>query len=76
MLNMHCMHFDMPLFSPVFFTYVLSEVLHLVEFFLEDGITDEEAVALIDLEVPRLNKSNDKWQEKTSDSILPFPTVN
>lgn len=46
------------------------EVLHLVEFYLEDGITDEEAVALIDLEAPRLNKRENKWQEMMSDSIL------
>ncbi|XP_075289327.1 intraflagellar transport protein 122 homolog isoform X6 [Opisthocomus hoazin] len=43
------------------------EVLHLVEFYLEDGITDEEAVALIDLEAPGLHKRENKWQEMTSD---------
>lgn len=48
----------------------LSEVLHLVEFYLEDGITDEEAVALIDLEAPRVNKRENKWQEMLSDRIL------
>lgn len=47
-----------------------SEVLHLVEFYLEDGITDDEAVALIDLEAPRLNKGKNKWQEMMSDRIL------
>lgn len=47
-----------------------SEVLHLVEFYLEDGITDDEAVALIDLEAPRLNKAKNKWQEMMSDRIL------
>lgn len=46
------------------------EVLHLVEFYLEDGITDEEAVALIDLEAPRLNKRENRWQETMSDRIL------
>jgi len=46
------------------------EVLHLVEFYLEDGITDEEAVALIDLEAPGLHKRENKWQEMTSDRIL------
>lgn len=45
-------------------------MLHLVEFYLEDGITDEEAVALIDLEAPRLNKRENKWQETMSDRIL------
>nr|XP_048714560.1 intraflagellar transport protein 122 homolog isoform X5 [Caretta caretta] len=46
---------------------IAQEVLHLVEFYLEEGITDEEAVALIDLEAPRLNKREDKWQEMASD---------
>ena len=45
------------------------EVLHLVEFYLEEGITDEEAVSLIDLEAPR-HKHENKWQEITSSSIL------
>lgn len=58
-------------FSPISF----SDVLHLVEFYLEEGITDEEAVALIDLEAPRLNKRDSKWQEQMSDSILPFLAV-
>lgn len=49
----------------------ISDVLHLVEFYLEDGITDEEAVALIDLEVPRLNKRGSEWQEQMSNGILP-----
>uniref|UniRef100_A0A8C0BGR8 Intraflagellar transport protein 122 homolog n=1 Tax=Buteo japonicus TaxID=224669 RepID=A0A8C0BGR8_9AVES len=49
--------------QPFVFSASSYEVLHLVEFYLEDGITDEEAVALIDLEVPRLNKREIKWQE-------------
>lgn len=48
---------------------VSAEVLHLVEFYLEEGITDEEAVSLIDLEAPRLKREN-KWQEITTNSIL------
>uniref|UniRef100_A0A8D0LBE5 Intraflagellar transport protein 122 homolog n=1 Tax=Sphenodon punctatus TaxID=8508 RepID=A0A8D0LBE5_SPHPU len=52
--------------QPFVFSASSYEVLHLVEFFLEEGITDEEAVALIDLEAPRLNKRGDKWQEKTN----------
>lgn len=44
-------------------------MLHLVEFYLEEGITDEEAVALIDLEAPR-HKREGKWQEIASNSIL------
>lgn len=53
---------------PAFPTFL--EVLHLVEFYLEDGITDEEAVALIDLEAPRVSKRENKWQEMMSDRIL------
>lgn len=48
---------------------VPAEVLHLVEFYLEEGITDEEAVALIDLEAPR-HKRESKWQETASNGIL------
>ncbi|XP_065498622.1 intraflagellar transport protein 122 homolog isoform X2 [Caloenas nicobarica] len=53
--------------QPFVFSASSYEVLHLVEFYLEDGITDDEAVALIDLEAPRLNKGKNKWQEMMSD---------
>ncbi|XP_053809852.1 intraflagellar transport protein 122 homolog isoform X2 [Vidua chalybeata] len=53
--------------QPFVFSASSYEVLHLVEFYLEDGITDEEAVALIDLEAPRVSKREDKWQEMTTD---------
>ncbi|XP_016156929.1 PREDICTED: intraflagellar transport protein 122 homolog isoform X1 [Ficedula albicollis] len=49
--------------QPFVFSASSYEVLHLVEFYLEDGITDEEAVALIDLEAPRVSK----WQETMSE---------
>ncbi|NXA54732.1 IF122 protein, partial [Nothocercus julius] len=52
--------------QPFVFSASSYEVLHLVEFYLEDGITDEEAVALIDLEAPRSNKRANKWQEMMS----------
>uniref|UniRef100_A0AC11CPA6 Intraflagellar transport 122 n=1 Tax=Ovis aries TaxID=9940 RepID=A0AC11CPA6_SHEEP len=55
--------------QPFVFSASSYEVLHLVEFYLEEGITDEEAVSLIDLEAPRLKREN-KWQEITSNSIL------
>ncbi|NXY37287.1 IF122 protein, partial [Pomatorhinus ruficollis] len=54
--------------QPFVFSASSYEVLHLVEFYLEDGITDEEAVALIDLEAPRVNKRENKWQEMLSDN--------
>ncbi|XP_054243511.1 intraflagellar transport protein 122 homolog isoform X2 [Indicator indicator] len=53
--------------QPFVFSACSYEVLHLVEFYLEEGITDEEAVALIDLEAPRLNKRESKWQETMND---------
>ncbi|NXK98110.1 IF122 protein, partial [Formicarius rufipectus] len=53
--------------QPFVFSASSYEVLHLVEFYLEDGITDEEAVALIDLEAPRVSKGENKWQEMMSD---------
>uniref|UniRef100_A0A8C3QPV9 Intraflagellar transport protein 122 homolog n=1 Tax=Cyanoderma ruficeps TaxID=181631 RepID=A0A8C3QPV9_9PASS len=56
--------------QPFVFSASSYEVLHLVEFYLEDGITDEEAVALIDLEAPRASKRENKWQEMLSDRIL------
>uniref|UniRef100_A0A8B9YK93 Intraflagellar transport protein 122 homolog n=1 Tax=Bos mutus grunniens TaxID=30521 RepID=A0A8B9YK93_BOSMU len=53
--------------QPFVFSASSYEVLHLVEFYLEEGITDEEAVSLIDLEAPRLKREN-KWQEITSNN--------
>ncbi|XP_068838607.1 intraflagellar transport protein 122 homolog isoform X9 [Capricornis sumatraensis] len=53
--------------QPFVFSASSYEVLHLVEFCLEEGITDEEAVSLIDLEAPRLKREN-KWQEITSNN--------
>lgn len=55
--------------QPFVFSASSYEVLHLVEFYLEDGITDEEAVALIDLEAPRVSKREDKWQEMMTDHV-------
>lgn len=44
---------------------VFAEVLPLVQFYLEEGITDEEAVALIDREAPKTEQKKDTWQETT-----------
>ncbi|XP_063518702.1 intraflagellar transport protein 122 homolog isoform X24 [Pongo pygmaeus] len=38
--------------QPFIFSASSYDVLHLVEFYLEEGITDEEAISLIDLEIP------------------------
>ncbi|GCB65791.1 hypothetical protein scyTo_0007786 [Scyliorhinus torazame] len=50
--------------QPFVFSASSYEVLPLVQFYLEEGITDEEAVALIDREVPRTELKMDGWQEK------------
>lgn len=44
-------------------SFVSFEVLPLVEFVLEDGITDEEAVQVLDLSIPKQKKEDKKWQE-------------
>ncbi|XP_033721358.1 intraflagellar transport protein 122 homolog isoform X8 [Tursiops truncatus] len=53
--------------QPFVFSASSYEVLHLVEFYLEEGITDEEAISLIDLEAPRHKREN-KWQEIASNT--------
>lgn len=44
-----------------------TEVLPLMQFYLEDGISDEEAVSLIDLEVPKMDLSETHME---TDGIL------
>ena len=50
----------------------LTEVLPLVEFFLEDDITDEEAMQLLESEPPRRKQDTrqDGWRQETSARIL------
>jgi len=45
-------------------------VLPLVEFFLEDDITDDEAVSLLDLEPQHKDKDKGNWREMNKGSIL------
>lgn len=47
-----------------------AEVLPLMQFYLEDGISDEEAVSLIDLEVPKMDLKETYMQNVDSDGIL------
>ncbi|XP_059379664.1 intraflagellar transport protein 122 homolog isoform X1 [Carassius carassius] len=51
--------------QPFIYSASSYEVLPLVEFYLEEDISDEEAVSLIDLEVPRV-QTNSSWQETSS----------
>ncbi|XP_058499501.1 intraflagellar transport protein 122 homolog isoform X2 [Solea solea] len=48
--------------QPFIYSASSYEVLPLVQFYLEDGISDEEAVSLIDLEVPPVDKRDSRWQ--------------
>lgn len=47
-----------------------AEVLPLVEFVLEDGITDEEAIQILDLSIPKQKREEKNWQESRMGSIL------
>ena len=47
----------------------LTEVLPLVEFFLEEGMLDEEAVHILDMSVPKKKKER-SWKENRMSSIL------
>lgn len=37
---------------------------------MEEDISDEEAVSLIDLEVPRVDRKGAGWQEMTSEGTI------
>lgn len=45
-------------------------MLPLVQFYLEEGISDEEAVSLIDLEVPHTDEGDARWQDMDNGGIL------
>ncbi|CAL1605566.1 unnamed protein product [Knipowitschia caucasica] len=47
--------------QPFIYSASSYEVLPLVQFYLEGGISDEEAVSLIDLEVPRSDQRDTQW---------------
>lgn len=47
-----------------------TEVLPLVQFYLEEGIGDEEAVSLIDLEVPHSDQRDTQRHNVGSEGIL------
>ncbi|XP_069142693.1 intraflagellar transport protein 122 homolog isoform X2 [Argopecten irradians] len=50
--------------QPFIHSFVSFEVLPLVEFVLEPGLTDEEAVLVLDLSIPKQKKEEKNWQEK------------
>lgn len=45
-------------------------MLPLVQFYLEEGVGDEEAVSLIDLEVPPADRRDVRWQDVDHGGIL------
>uniref|UniRef100_A0A3B5B9M3 Intraflagellar transport protein 122 homolog n=1 Tax=Stegastes partitus TaxID=144197 RepID=A0A3B5B9M3_9TELE len=49
--------------QPFIYSASSYEVLPLVQFYLEEGISDEEALSLIDLEVPHLDQGDVRWQD-------------
>ncbi|KAM8830455.1 intraflagellar transport protein 122 homolog [Synchiropus picturatus] len=50
--------------QPFIYSASSYEVLPLVQFYLEDGVGDEEAVSLIDLEVPHTDqRGGPRWQD-------------
>lgn len=57
-------------FLMFFFFFLCTEVLPLVQFYLEEGISDEEAVSLIDLEVPHMDEKNAHLQHTDNGGIL------
>ncbi len=56
------------------FDVVIAEVLPLVEFFLEDDISDDEAMQLLESEPPRRKAQQDgaadQWKQERSARIL------
>uniref|UniRef100_A0A8D2F407 Intraflagellar transport protein 122 homolog n=1 Tax=Theropithecus gelada TaxID=9565 RepID=A0A8D2F407_THEGE len=56
--------------QPFIFSASSYDVLHLVEFYLGEGITDEEAISLIDLEVPRPKQDNRQQEIANSSSQI------
>ena len=50
--------------------FCVAEVLPLVEFVLEDGITDEEAIQILDLSIPKQKREEKNWQESRMGGIL------
>lgn len=42
----------------------------MVEFVLEEGIADEEAVQILDLSIPKQTQEDKKWHEKNIGRIL------
>ena len=51
-----------------------TEVLPLVEFFLEEDIGDDEANSLLDLEPAPKSKDGGSWRESNTASILTYST--
>ncbi|XP_052282617.1 intraflagellar transport protein 122 homolog isoform X3 [Dreissena polymorpha] len=55
--------------QPFVHSFVSFEVLPLVEFVIEDGISDEEAITILDLSVPKPKNEEKKWQESRTGNM-------
>lgn len=47
-----------------------TDVLPLVQFYLEEDISDEDALSLIDLEIPHTDQRAARWQDIDNGGIL------
>ncbi|XP_008336620.1 intraflagellar transport protein 122 homolog [Cynoglossus semilaevis] len=56
--------------QPFIYSASSYEVLPLVQFYLEEGVSDEEAVSLIDLEVPHVDDPDSHPQLTDNGGIL------
>uniref|UniRef100_A0A667Z4S8 Intraflagellar transport protein 122 homolog n=1 Tax=Myripristis murdjan TaxID=586833 RepID=A0A667Z4S8_9TELE len=56
--------------QPFIYSASSYEVLPLVQFYLDGGISDEEAVSLIDLEVPHMGSKAASWQDMGEDPFV------
>ncbi|XP_061625468.1 intraflagellar transport protein 122 homolog isoform X4 [Phyllopteryx taeniolatus] len=56
--------------QPFIYSASSYEVLPLVQFYLEEGIGDEEAVSLIDLEVPHTEQTDAHWQHMDNEAQI------
>lgn len=55
--------------QPFVYSFISFEVLPLIEFFLDDDVTDNEAVSLLELEPP-MKKEKEKWNKTTASQSM------
>ncbi|XP_068600570.1 intraflagellar transport protein 122 homolog [Brachionichthys hirsutus] len=60
--------------QPFIYSASSYEVLPLVQFYLEEGISDEDAVSLIDQEVPHTDQKDARWHDVANGELQVFRT--